>query len=153
MDALVLSVLSHLPDTVAGFDRLATAATAPADDATRRARVPSTFTKASTGRVAVDGDHVSAGKGSMSSTITRWVPGRRPKNGEGDPAPGVGITLVQEMLEPELAGLQPRYSAGPLAHVRRCLWRRHLDLGKNRRYLCCVHAHCKPTVSEGSISL
>ena len=56
----------------------------------------------------------------MTSTIKRTVPGRPQKKSERAPAVvGVGITLVQEMLEPELAGLQPRDCAGPLAQARR----------------------------------
>ena len=55
---------------------------------------------------------------SMTMTIKRTVPGRPLNLSDTAPAVGVGITLVQEMLEPELAGLQPRDCAGPLAQAR-----------------------------------
>lgn len=108
IDSLVFCILRHLPDTVEGFDRFFSPGSA---DEGGRAATASTSSNA-------------AAKSSLSSTIARGV--SVAGGGWGATATarrsahktlGMGIILVQEMLEPELAGLQPRHCAGPLAQV------------------------------------
>lgn len=60
-------------------------------------------------------------------TLTRQTTKPGWTNSDGLRASGVGITLVQEMMEPELAGLRPKSVAGPLAQVRATLFHRYLE--------------------------
>lgn len=119
MDALVLSVLRHLPDTVAGFDRLAAPSISTRANPRRLPRV-STLKRVVTSGVSVGAvdDGSNDHKTSLGSTIAQGVPRSLASISEGVPSLGVGITLVQEMLEPELAGRRSRHCAGPLAQVR-----------------------------------
>lgn len=101
--ALVLCVLRHLPETVEGFDRFSASSSGG-------------------GAAAAKATNAATTKLSVSSTIARgvyYVRGLETARDEPSTteSSGAGITLVQEMLEPELAGLQPRHTAGPLAQV------------------------------------
>lgn len=103
--ALVLCVLRHLPETVEGFNRFSASSSGG-------------------GEAAAKATNATTTKLSLSSTIARGVydvRGLDPADRDEPSTPelsGAGVTLVQEMLEPELAGLQPRNTAGPLAQVR-----------------------------------
>lgn len=131
VDSFVLSILRHLPDTVSGFDHLSAlnvrVETTIASGA-RRATALSSLKSAVKGR-ATSGDksrgdsvagegHPREGRTRVASSIARGVSMMRLRCAEKAVTPGMGITFVQEMLEPELAGLQPRNCAGPLALVR-----------------------------------
>lgn len=143
INSLVLSVLRHLPDTVEGFDRFSTPAAGNAagtgaakpklGQKTKPTLSPakllgskmSTFEEDHDGAVD-EGNATAAAKLNLSSTIARGVTaassgrlGAAAADLDDAPASEVGTTLVQEMLEPELAGLQPRDCAGPLAQARR----------------------------------
>lgn len=122
VDALVISVLQHLPDTVAGFDRFSKNASAAAASQHRAQVLPENtkFTAGPSSRSR--GVPVHTVGASLNSTIARGVPRKRPEVEESVSTAGVGVTLVQEMLEPELAGLRPRQCSGPLAQVRKS-WR------------------------------
>ncbi|CAM9525154.1 unnamed protein product, partial [Hapterophycus canaliculatus] len=83
----------------------------------------------------------SRAKSSLGSTIARGVAAVGGSMGASDggsaitavkspSASGTGTSLVQQMLEPELAGLQPRHRAGPLAQARgasSAMQSRHVD--------------------------
>ncbi|CAM9346959.1 unnamed protein product, partial [Ectocarpus sp. 4 AP-2014] len=143
INALVLSVLRHLPDTVEGFDRFSTpaagnaAGTGAAKPKLGQKNNPtltpakllvskmSTFEEDHDGAVD-EGNATAAAKLNLTSTIARGVTaassgrlGAAAADLNDAPASEVGTTLVQEMLEPELAGLQPRDCAGPLAQAMR----------------------------------
>lgn len=78
VDALVIAILKHLPDTVVAFDRLG----------------PTSATR---------GGSSSRSLGNAADLVG---------------SSGMGVTLVQEMLEPELAGRRAANVAGPLAQAR-----------------------------------
>ncbi|CAM9180327.1 unnamed protein product, partial [Ectocarpus fasciculatus] len=138
INSLVLSVLRHLPDTVEGFDRFSTPASGNAaakpklEQKTKPTLTPpkllvsklSTFEEDHDG--SGDESNATAAKLNLTSTIARGVTaassgrlGAAAADLDDAPASEAGTTLVQEMLEPELAGLQPRDCAGPLAQARR----------------------------------
>ena len=109
IDALILCILRHLPDTVEGFDRFSDPRGGEGDG----------------GSTAGAASSSSTAKLSLTSTIVREVSfaggragGASGAAGGAPQTSGAGIILVQEMLEPELAGLQPRHCAGPLAQAR-----------------------------------
>lgn len=109
IDALILCILRHLPDTVEGFDRFSSPRVGDGGS----------------GRVAGTTASSSTAKLSLSSSIVRdvSVAGGRGQGESGAAGgalrtSGAGIIFVQEMLEPELAGLQPRHCSGPLAQAR-----------------------------------
>lgn len=109
IDALILCILRHLPDTVEGFDRFSSPRGGDGDGGSPAGAAASR----------------PAAKLSLSSTIVRevFVAGGRGGATSGAAGgalqiSGAGIIFVQEMLEPELAGLQPRHCAGPLAQAR-----------------------------------
>lgn len=107
MDTLLLSVLKYLPDTVAGFDRFSPATTA---DENRQTKPPPQIKRALTGLGEV--------QASLSSTVARGQKKNECAN-ESVMSMGTGLTFVQELLEPELAGLRAKKCPGPLAQVRR----------------------------------
>ncbi|CAM9561668.1 unnamed protein product, partial [Scytosiphon promiscuus] len=163
VNALVLLVLRHLPDTVEGFDRFSAAAATtktsvvatstehkaepkPRQAAVKLRFVPDlpAFSHEAPWSGSGDGKRpVSPVRQSLSSTIARGVAavggpigtsdGRGASDGKNVSASGTGTSLVQQMLEPELAGLQPRHRAGPLAQARegtcpyRAMQSRHVD--------------------------
>ena len=110
VDALVLSVLKHLPDTVAGFNRFSPAGVTPAD-------LPSKGVF----RMKTSLTGLGGVEASLSSTVARGQTNKRLGAIETAPMMGSGVSFVQEMLEPELAGLRAKNCAGPLAQVERKL--------------------------------
>lgn len=152
INALVLSVLRHLPDTVEGFDRFSTPAAGNTgagvakpklEQKTKPTLTPakllvskmSTFLEEDHDGGVDEGKTTAAAKLNLTSTIARGVTaagsgwlGAAAADLDDAPASEAGTTLVQEMLEPELAGLQPRDCAGPLAQARKACGRTSTSL-------------------------
>ena len=103
----MLCILRHLPDTVEGFERFCSRGNADEGGSPAVAATSSAAAKSSLASTIARGDSVAGGRSRLSATA--------PRSG---PQTGMATILVQEMLEPELAGLQPRHCAGPLAQVR-----------------------------------
>lgn len=122
VDALVLSIFEHLPDTIAGFSRLSTTSKAGVTSPRPFKQPPASRNRNSGhGSIGEDvffaDDGAGSGNKTLYSTIAQGVSRKRLELPRGTPVVGAGITLVQEILEPELAGLQPKHCAGPLAQV------------------------------------
>lgn len=100
-------MLKYLPDTVAGFDRFHPATTTGEN---RQTKPPPPSTK----RALTGLGEVQA---SLSSTVARGQKKNECVNVSVTTV-GTGLTLVQELLEPELAGLRAKKCPGPLAQVR-----------------------------------